>query len=266
MEFFSLISPSILLAPYIKHYWILKNNDISGDHQRVFSSGSIHLIFHRGERLYSSKEKCLQPASFIYGHYVGFNDLIPTSEVDMIVVVFQPFGIKPFFSVPANEFENRSIAADETGDIALKELSSNIRCEQNDNTAIGLIEEYLVNKLYSFDYHNFKRMKYAINSISEDPGINIKLLADKTCLSYKQFNRVFSNYIGTNPKDFSRTVRFHKSLHTLQLNSKMSLTDLAFHCGYYDQPHMNKEFKLFSGFSPKEYLAVCTPHSDYFSD
>jgi len=33
-----------------------------------------------------------------------------------------------------------------------------------------------------------------------------------------------------------------------------------------DQSHMIKEFKLFSGYTPAEYLSVCAPYSDYFSD
>ncbi|MEO3190464.1 AraC family transcriptional regulator, partial [Parabacteroides distasonis] len=30
--------------------------------------------------------------------------------------------------------------------------------------------------------------------------------------------------------------------------------------------HMIKEFKLFSGYTPTEYLSLCAPYSDYFSE
>jgi AraC-like DNA-binding protein len=37
-----------------------------------------------------------------------------------------------------------------------------------------------------------------------------------------------------------------------------SLADIAADAGYYDQPHMNAEFRELSGFSPREFLAaVC---------
>jgi len=29
---------------------------------------------------------------------------------------------------------------------------------------------------------------------------------------------------------------------------------------------MIKEFKTFSGYTPREYLATCPPHSDYFDN
>ena len=45
----------------------------------------------------------------------------------------------------------------------------------------------------------------------------------------------------------------------------MSFSQLAYECGFYDQSHLINEFKVFSGYTPKEYLAACAPHSDYFS-
>jgi AraC-like DNA-binding protein len=54
-------------------------------------------------------------------------------------------------------------------------------------------------------------------------------------------------------------------LFVLQFNPHIDLTQLAFECGFYDQSHLIKEFKTFSGYTPAEYLAVCNPYSDYFS-
>jgi transcriptional regulator GlxA family with amidase domain len=84
-------------------------------------------------------------------------------------------------------------------------------------------------------------------------------------LSYKQFKRVFAEYTGANPKDWLRTVRFQKALYTLQTQPAISLAQLACECGYYDQPHLIKEFKTFSGYTPVEYSAIYAPCSDYFS-
>jgi len=54
-------------------------------------------------------------------------------------------------------------------------------------------------------------------------------------------------------------------LYTLQCQPGISFAQLACECGFFDQSHMIKEFKLFSGYTPAEYLAVCAPYSDYFS-
>lgn len=77
--------------------------------------------------------------------------------------------------------------------------------------------------------------------------------------------RIFHEYIGLNPKEFMRVVRFHKALFILQNDPSMNFTRLTYECGYYDQSHLIREFKQFAGYTPREYMAACSPHSDYFS-
>ena len=43
--------PSALLAPYVKHYWILRTDGQSGP-QRIIPSGHIQLVFYRGARVW----------------------------------------------------------------------------------------------------------------------------------------------------------------------------------------------------------------------
>ena len=95
--------------------------------------------------------------------------------------------------------------------------------------------------------------------------MDLSLLADTACLSTKQFSRIFVEYVGTSPKDFIRIIRVQRALFTMQRNPQMSFAQVAYSCGFSDQSHMIKEFKLFSGYTPQEYLAVCDPFSDYFS-
>jgi len=37
---------------------------------------------------------------------------------------------------------------------------------------------------------------------------------------------------------------------------KESLAEVALAAGYYDQPHLNAEFRELSGFSPRDFLAA----------
>ena len=56
-----------------------------------------------------------------------------------------------------------------------------------------------------------------------------------------------------------------RALYTLQQDPTLLFAQVAYECGFSDQSHMIKEFKLFSGYTPAEYLSVCAPVSDYFS-
>lgn len=258
METFNIFFPSPILAPYIRYYWTLEIDDITKVSERVVPTGCIQLIFHRGSRMISLTDSGLQPQAFICGQSTGFTDIVSTGRVSMVVVVFEPYGAKPFFRMPMSEFRAQSVSVHDIEDKLLYTI---------DNlTAIDLIEQFLIKKMYTAKEYNYKRLLPVIETINHENEINITALSEISCLSYKQFNRIFSEYVGTNPKEFFRIVRFQRALHILQNNRQMNMTTLAFECGYYDQPHLIKEFKAISGYTPTEYLEACAPHSDYFSE
>ena len=99
------------------------------------------------------------------------------------------------------------------------------------------------------------------------PETSVTELASVTCLSKKQFERLFNELVGANPKEYARIVRFQKSLNLLQHCSEdTNLSQLAYQCGYADQSHFIREFKQFSGYTPLSLLNVCKPYSDLFSN
>ena len=81
----------------------------------------------------------------------------------------------------------------------------------------------------------------------------IALLAEKSCLSKRQFERRFINDVGISPKTFSRVIKFSNECCFLNEEPKKSLFETAIDCGYYDHAHLIKEFKSLSGLSPAEF-------------
>jgi AraC-like DNA-binding protein len=264
MEEFEIVQPSQLLAPYVKHYWFLRTNAASQATQRIIPTGFISLVFHRGERLYSLQENDLQPHSFLCGQETGYSDLRYSGMVDMISIVFQSIGAKAFFRIPMSEIKEQMVEIDALSDHQLRELEKQLTGTMDNKICVTYIEQFLLKRICRFEEYNLKRLVSVIQSINGGQ-MGIASLAGVACLGYKQFKRIFTEYIGTNPKDYLRVIRFQKALHTLQTNPQISLTGLAYECDYYDQPHLIKEFKTFSGYTPVEYLSVYAPYSDYFS-
>ena len=261
---FDLILPSPILAPFVKHYWALRVNTPYVS-ERVTPVGCVQLVFHRGDRMYSHTDKGEQPLAFVGGQSKGFSDIQSTGKVDMLVVLFQPHGARAFFDLPIDEFNNQNISIDSFGNKPLAQLADQMQNTPDNEAAIKLIEGFLISRLNDFDNHNYKRISEVLKSIDYTHPHDIKLLADKACLSHKQFSRIFTEYIGTTPKEFTRIVRFQRTLYILQVNPNIDQTELALDCGFYDQPHLIKEFKTFSGYTPNEYMAICNPYSDYFT-
>jgi AraC family transcriptional regulator len=67
----------------------------------------------------------------------------------------------------------------------------------------------------------------------------------------KHFPKYFSCTLG----EYVRKIRINKSIPLIK-NSQMSLTEIAFHCGFADQSHFTRNFKEMTGFLPKEFRKI----------
>lgn len=247
METFSLIKPSPALAPFIKYYWILRIDITAPVTERTIPVGCVHLTFHRGNQLYSPTVRQLQPHAFVCGQSNTYTDVISTGNIDMISVVFQPYAPRLFFRMPVKEVYGMNISVADLGDPLLSDLEKQITDTPDDARCIHLIENFLLKRLHSFSEYNIQRINATIREVNLQPQPTIHELAQTACLSDKQFNRIFTEYVGTTPKEFIRIIRLQRALYILQTQPHTSFTQLAYECGFYDQSHLIKEFKAFSG-------------------
>ncbi|MCA1758849.1 MAG: helix-turn-helix domain-containing protein [Bacteroidales bacterium] len=146
------------------------------------------------------------------------------------------------------------------------ELESRLSAAETFRERVTLAEKFLLTGLVNnYKPFEFKRINHCLLEINRSKGmVSPEELSALACLSRKQLERNFSAFVGTSPKQFLKTVRFQNALHTKFRQKSMSLIQLAFDCGYYDQSHMINDFKSLSGFTPGEYFSCCEPYSDYF--
>ncbi|MCW3463936.1 helix-turn-helix domain-containing protein [Chitinophaga nivalis] len=74
--------------------------------------------------------------------------------------------------------------------------------------------------------------------------------------SYRQFERLFINYIGVTPKSFQQTARLNNTLKHLLFREISNYLPVAFDFGYYDQSHFIKACRRFFGDKP---VAILSP-------
>ncbi|MFH1000399.1 MAG: helix-turn-helix domain-containing protein, partial [Bacteroidota bacterium] len=84
--------------------------------------------------------------------------------------------------------------------------------------------------------------------------IKTQKLSQEVCLGIKQFERIFSNYVGINPKKFTSIVRFQNILQMKKNTNELNLSQLAFDNGYYDQAHFIHDFRSLTGLAPRDFF------------
>src|SRR5262245_2055975 len=92
-------------------------------------------------------------------------------------------------------------------------------------------------------------------------GVSMAALRQDTGLCKTRLAEAFRDQIGLAPKLYARVVRFRRAAALLQKGAE-PLVEVALTAGYYDQPHMNAEFRELSGLSPGEFLAARYPTGD----
>ena len=96
--------------------------------------------------------------------------------------------------------------------------------------------------------------------------VSIAALRERTGWSKSRLAPPSMHQVGVAPKQSPASTRFNHVLRRLHAESTQ-LSELAIDCGYYDQPHMNAEFKELSGLTPgRVSRAVRYPHSVHVAE
>jgi AraC-like DNA-binding protein len=90
--------------------------------------------------------------------------------------------------------------------------------------------------------------RVAIGELVEEVGWSRRHLAAR-----------FRAEIGLPPKALARILRFQSVTDRLREDTGSDLAQLALECGYYDQSHLNRDFRDFAGLSPTAFAARLLP-------
>jgi methylphosphotriester-DNA--protein-cysteine methyltransferase len=116
-----------------------------------------------------------------------------------------------------------------------------------------IVSAYLEKRLAAMTISHCGTIASVQHIIARQGLVNIDSLVEKNFLSQRQFERKFKAITGFSAKMFSRIVRFEQFI-SAHIKSQTSFTHLAYQYGYYDQSHLIKDFREFSGQHPKAYF------------
>ncbi len=264
---FRFYRPCKILQPYVRYYWTFKSGKPADAF--TFPVGCPQLIFHKRTPLYIPELAVTQDRLTVSGQVNFSSHLRASGETEMIVTVFRPQAISAFLHVPASVFYNQEVSGYSLENKSLNGLAARIFGIGDNEVCIRHIENWLLSQLAASPagiIYNTKRMDAAIKQIFAVPQTSVNELSSISCLSRKQFGRLFNSYVGINPKEYACIVRFHKALSQIQLHSgKISMAQIACTSGYSDQSHLIREFRRFCGHTPLSLYGFDEPCSGLFS-
>jgi len=200
----------------------------------IYNPNQIHVTQNRGFKpipyinFHFQVDWCLNIQKTIFGH------------IDSLLPVY-PFVIHDnklrdrLISINKNIGQDNFLIEDTLKNI-LTELFQNYAQQENSRSSHALIKKI----------ENY--IKAHLNQ-----KIDIEKMALEIGYSSAYINRVFKQHYGLAPHAFIVDKRIQKAKELILTNPKLSLTDIAYEAGFYDQSHFIKRFKKAYSLSPNNY-------------
>jgi AraC-like DNA-binding protein len=246
-----------LLKKYIRFFWEL-HIDYAQLNHKIIPQRNINLRFNLSETPHSvninDTEHLLEDVYFLglHDHFRNVNLKI-NGRVDVLGICFYPDGFYPFLKIPVSEFKNQILGAEEVGFKLLNNINGLLKETQDVTTRLNVLENELIlmlNNNFSIPENFRKSFELLRNSVYPN---HLTEFCKQNYISIRNLERMFNKYVGVSANTYSTLNRFHSSVNQILYSNYTKLSDLAYDNGYFDQMHFIKEFKRFSGNTPKNF-------------
>ncbi|MEW6402537.1 MAG: helix-turn-helix domain-containing protein [Chloroflexota bacterium] len=181
--------------------------------------------------------------------------IIQQGRIDLIGVRFRPGGLAAFLPMPVSELDGLTLALPDAFGLPGDDLESQLfETAGQRPRQLSLLNDFFRRRLEVPAAHRW--VTHLAAAIEQSQGqIKMGNLSREYGYSIRTLDRLFQQVMGLSPKFYARIVRFRHTLNCLVQQPAIEWVELVTSGGYYDQPHLVKEFVAFTGVSPEVYRA-----------
>lgn len=260
--------PAPPLSAHIDCLWFHEGPGAAHAKERLLPTGELELIINLAEdqvRFYDSAvtdRAFYRRGAVICGVHSGFFVIDTAEQTSVMGVHFRPGGAAAFFRPPTSEFSNTHVDLDRLWGEFANELRGELAALITPAARFARLEAALLGQLQRDVGTRHPVVWFALQAFSDGPR-SVAEVSAQTGFSSRRFSQVFAENVGLTPKLYWRVRRFQEVIGRLRADTEPDWVALALDCGYYDQAHFIHDFREFSGLTPGEYLALCTPHQNH---
>jgi AraC-like DNA-binding protein len=243
------------LASVVDHLWH-SAGPIPDRRERVLPNGTYELVLALGDRhrvVEGARVRVLPAASFGGLRSRPFV-LEHPDRCDTVGIVLRPAGAYALLGRPLWEVSDLLLDGRDVLGRSVDELAE--RCAEAGSAPARFehLVRWLTERVARAKSPDLGSGWMAAEIERRGGDLRVGALHGDASLSRGRAVERFREQIGVPPKLYARLVRFRHVLERLQVDGA-ALSDVALDAGYYDQAHMNAEFRALAGISPVTFLA-----------
>lgn len=179
----------------------------------------------------------------------------------LLLIQLSPYGLYQITRQSQAEFADKRLSLAEIDNELFHSLHQAFIASKNITDLVNTCEKVLHRRMEKQVVSD--SLLLATKVISDNYGqIQVKEVAGQSHYSERQLNRLFLTQIGMTIKNYARLTRFNYVLKHIQ-TSPCYFATLSQQAGYFDQAHLDKDFKNISGVTLQKYLKTM---SDFYYD
>jgi AraC-like DNA-binding protein len=256
------------LAPHVEHLWMARGQLPARWRNMILPDGAIELIVNLGDpqNLCEPDNPARQTVfkkSWISGERTAPIVIDESGYVHLVAVRLRAGGAWPFLGIPLREFTGQVVELEAILGPEINELRERLGEAADDEARFDLVENWLAERIRDRTPPT-RSVNQALRLIHEGAdAVRIGRMADEIGISHKHLLREFDRCVGLTPKVLARLCSFQRVIHSIGQKPEVDWSGTAAQCGYYDQAHLIREFRAFSGLTPGSYLGKRGPFLNY---
>lgn len=255
------LSPDPSLAHVVKCVFAyhVDAGEKDGRPECIVPDGHPELVIHFGypfSEIDVAAGKKRQARAFIMGQMSRPLALDPSQGIPALIGVrFRPWGLRAFLGAPVNEIADCRLNVADIAPARAEHLVDEIASAATLQQRAAILQRFVKSRVDANDrFHDTLPSAWTRKLMMVRGDVRLTNLARECDLSLRQLERRFHAQVGITPRLFANVVRFRSVFDRLSGHDRPNWTALANDAGYFDQSHMNRDFRRFLGLSPSAYL------------
>jgi len=187
----------------------------------------------------------------VHDAYVFTESVLPTRGLQINLT---PIGAHLLFRVPMDSLANRVVALDDLLGAEGRRLTERLQEAPSWSVCFDILDEAIGSRIAAARAPNalVVRRRACCAPRAAPPASGD--WRDLAC-SQRHLIATFRDQIGVTPKTYARILRFDHAVQRLRRPDGVRWAETADASGYYDQAHLIRDFREFTGVTPGEFLA-----------